>query len=89
MVLSDWPVSHVPERRRFETTVDGQLCVLDYRVEGRAAFMTHVGVPPPVEGRGIAAELTRTAVTWARSQGLDVVPVCPYVAAWMRRHPDA
>jgi predicted GNAT family acetyltransferase len=74
---------------RFEATVEGHLCVLDYRLEGSTVFMTHVGVPPPVEGRGIAGELTQTAVAWARAEGLEIVAACPYVAAWMGRHPEA
>lgn len=89
MDLSPPDVVHRPGEQRFESTVEGHRCVLRYRLEPGAAVMTHVGVPPPVEGRGIAAALTRTAVAWARSQGLEVVPVCPYVAAWMRRHPGA
>jgi hypothetical protein len=82
-------VEHVPERGRFQATVEGHTCVLEYRRAGSTAFMEHVGVPGPVEGRGIASALTRAAVEWARSEGLEIVALCPYVAAWMRRHPDA
>lgn len=77
------------DRCRFETSVEGHLCVLDYRLEGSTVFMTRVAVPPPVEGRGIAGALTQTAVAWARAEGLEIVATCPYVAAWMGRHPDA
>ena len=82
-------VEHVPDRGRFETEVEGHTCVLEYRREGSTALMEHVGVPGAVEGRGIASALTRAAVEWARSEGLEIVALCPYVAAWMRRHPDA
>jgi uncharacterized protein len=43
-------------------------------------------VPPPIEGRGIAARLTRTAVEWARSEGLEIDPQCSYVRAWLSRN---
>jgi len=82
-------VEHVPERGRFQAKVEGHTCVLEYRRAGTTAFMEHVGVPQAVEGRGIASGLTRAAVAWARSEGLEIVALCPYVAAWMRRHPDA
>ena len=82
-------IEHVPERGCFSTTVDGHRCVLEYRREGSTAFMDHVGVPGPVEGRGIASRLAGTAIAWARSEGLEIVARCPYVAAWMGRHPDA
>ena len=50
--------------------------------------MNHTGVPRPLEGRGIAAQLVATALAWARTQGHKVKPTCSYVAAYMRRHPE-
>jgi predicted GNAT family acetyltransferase len=73
--------------RRFETTVDGHVCVLDYRIRGRTLALDHAGVPRAVENRGIAGALTRFALDRARAQGMDVEPNCSYVAAWIRRHP--
>ena len=76
------------ERGRFETEVEGHLAVLDYIVEGEVVRMTHVGVPEAVGGRGIAGDLTRTALDWVRREGLAVRPECPYVKAWIEKHPD-
>jgi predicted GNAT family acetyltransferase len=73
---------------RFETVVDGQLAVLDYRREGNTLVLTHAGVPPPIEGRGIAAELTKAALESARENKLRVVAECSYVVAYLRRHPE-
>lgn len=75
-------------RSRFEATVDGQLCVIDYRLADGLLTLPSVRVDKSVEGRGIAAALTRAALDWARAQSLQVLPVCPYVIAWIRRHPD-
>jgi predicted GNAT family acetyltransferase len=72
---------------RFETTVDGQLCVLEYRIRGSTMFIDHTGVPQAVGGRGIAAALTQAALDDARADSMDVVPNCEYVAVWIRRHP--
>ncbi|HEV2621191.1 MAG TPA: GNAT family N-acetyltransferase [Frateuria sp.] len=84
----DLDIRHDPGAQRFETRVDGALCVLDYRLAGDSMTITHTGVPPAVEGRGIAAALTRAAMESARAQGLKVVPACSYAAAWLRRHPE-
>lgn len=81
-------IQHNPDRNRFETEVDGHECVLDYTLEGDVIAMTRVYVPPPVEGRGIAGAITRHALDYSRAQGWKVVPRCPYVAAWIKRHPD-
>lgn len=81
-------IRHAPERDRFETEVDGETCVLDYRLDDDVMAMKRVYVPKPVEGRGIASKLTRHALDHCREQGLKVIPACPYVAAWIRRHDD-
>jgi hypothetical protein len=81
-------IEHDVARQRFETTVDGQLCVADYELRGNVMWMTHTGVPAAVGGRGIAAELVRVALAWAEQQGFKVQPACSYVALYMRRHPQ-
>lgn len=81
-------IEHIPERSRFQTVVDGQTCVCDYQLAGGVMQLTHTGVPPAVEGRGIAAELVAAALAHAREHGLKVTPVCSYVQVYMRRHPE-
>lgn len=81
-------VVHDISRDCFETYVQGLRCELDYVLDGRVMRITHTGVPRSLEGRGIAAELVRTALSWARTQGLSVDPVCSYVGVYMRRHPE-
>jgi predicted GNAT family acetyltransferase len=81
-------VTHNEARQRFETTVEGQLCVADYQLRNDVMWMTHTGVPPAVGGRGIAAELVRVALAWAEQKGYRVEPSCSYVAVYMRRHPE-
>ena len=81
-------IHHNEAQQRFETTVDGQLCVADYRLRGDVMWMTHTGVPPAVGGRGIAAELVRVALAYAEGHGLKVEPSCSYVESYMRRHPQ-
>jgi len=81
-------VVHNPTASRFEATVEGHRCVADYRVHGGVMSIDHTYVPPPLEGRGIAAALVEAALAHARAQGLRVRPVCSYVAAYMRRRRD-
>jgi len=81
-------VTHNEARQRFETTVDGHLCVADYQRRGDIVWVSHTGVPEAVGGRGIAAELVRVALEWVEAQGLKVQPSCSYVAVYMRRHPE-
>ncbi|HSI59782.1 MAG TPA: GNAT family N-acetyltransferase [Ideonella sp.] len=81
-------IEHNPGASRFEAHVDGLLCDASYQMIGGVMWMTHTGVPPALEGRGIAAQLVGTALAYARAQGLKVKPTCSYVAAYMQRHPE-
>jgi predicted GNAT family acetyltransferase len=76
------------QRRRFELTVDGHLARADYVVDGDVITFTHTIVPPALEGRGIASRLIRHALSEARARGLRVVPQCPFVAAYIHKHPE-
>ena len=73
------------ERHRFELR-DGELVSrLVYRIEGNVIDLLHTEVPRPLEGRGIAHELTRAALEFAASNELLVRPTCPFVTNATRR----
>ncbi len=82
------PVNHDRSAHRFTTEVDGYRGVLDYTISDRVMTITHTGVPQPIAGRGIAAELMRAAVSAAREEGWTIEPACSYAAAYLRRHPE-
>ena len=73
----------------FYTEVDGNRACLDYRMAGKRMTITHIGVPPPIEGRGIAAQLMRAALAAARLKNWDVTPACSYAAAYVQRSKNA
>lgn len=81
-------IEHQPSAHRFELVVDGHVCELDYRDDGRTMTITHTGVPPEVGGRGIAGRLVQAAFDWARANGRKVVPACSYAAQWARKHTE-
>lgn len=81
-------VMHDPAARRFAVTLDGLGAELDYRLTPGVMHITHTGVPPALEGRGIAAAMTQAALAHARANGLKVDAQCSYAAAYLRRHPE-
>jgi predicted GNAT family acetyltransferase len=81
-------VIHNEEAQRFEATVNGLRALATYRRFPDKIILEHTKVPPPLEGNGLAAKLIRTALDFARANRLRVVPLCPYVAAYIRRHPE-
>lgn len=74
------------DEQRYEVHVEGEVAVLTYERHGKHITFLHTGVPPALEGRGIAGMLAHTALEAARADGLEVIPLCPYVAAYIRRH---
>jgi uncharacterized protein len=74
--------------QRWEAQVDGHIAVAEYRLRGDTIFFIHTEVPSELEGQGVASKLVKTALDDARTQHLAVVPFCPFVAGYIRRHPD-
>jgi predicted GNAT family acetyltransferase/glutaredoxin len=82
-------VVHVPEANRFELRLDGRLIGLAAyrRRNGRIAF-THTEVDPSCEGRGLGSRLAAAALEEASRESLEVVPLCPFIAHYIERHPE-
>ncbi len=75
-------------RNRFVVRSAGHEAVLDYQEFAEKVVFTHTGVPGALEGRGVGTALARAGLEWARAAGKRVVPVCPFVAAYVARHPE-
>ena len=81
-------VTRNPDRQRFETEAAGGTAVLEYKQAGDRITLTHTEVPEPARGQGIAQDLARSALDYARQHNLRVVPQCPVVARFIERHRD-
>lgn len=84
----DFKIENNAVASRFEVAVEGGIAVLDYCIEGDTVFLLYVEVPAAEQGRGIAGMLSRAALEFARDNLLKVVPRCPFIATYMRRHPE-
>lgn len=74
---------------RYEAWLDGTLAgVIDYQPRDGWLVLDHTEVLPAFEGRGVAARLVAAALDDIRGRSLFVTPECPYVAAFIRRHPE-
>jgi uncharacterized protein len=81
-------VADAPERSRFELVVDGELAgFAEYRLRPGRIVFTHTEVDEAHQGTGLAGRLAAAALDAARERGLEVTPLCPYIAGYIRRHP--
>jgi predicted GNAT family acetyltransferase len=89
MAESDLTIRDNPAKHRFEISLDdGSLAIAEYNLLPHSIVFTHTLVPPQFEGRGIGSALIRHALDSARERGLMVVPICPFFAAYFRKHAE-
>ena len=75
--------------RRYEARLGSEVVgFIDYRESPGRVKLLHTEVDPSMEGRGVASELVAWALDDIRRRGLSVVPICPFVLAYLRRHPE-
>lgn len=85
---ADLTITHNAETKRFETDLGGYPGVVEYMLaEPNTIIFSHTEVAPEIEGKGVAGQLAKAGLDYAREQGLDVMPLCPFIAAYIRRHP--
>jgi uncharacterized protein len=86
---ADIRVVDVPDRSRFEIRVDGEVAGFsEYRRRPGLIAFVHTLIDPRFEGQGLASQLVRTALSEARSDGLSVLPFCPFVQAYIAGHTE-
>ena len=86
--LDDVIVANNETAQRYEARVDGQLAVIIYQQLGDRIVFIHTEVPEALEGHGIAGKMAQFALDDARARHLAVIPRCPFVAGYIRRHPE-
>ncbi len=78
-----------PEELRYELVVDGEVRgEILYRRSPDRIVLVHTEVATALEGQGLASRLVRGALDDIRARGLRVVPICPFVRGYVRRHPE-
>jgi hypothetical protein len=75
-------------QQQFEVHEVGELAVLQYRFHEGVIWLMHTEVPAKLEGRGIASSLARFGLEWARQNHMKAKVVCPFVAVFLKRHPE-
>ena len=81
-------VRHNEGEHRFEIDLGDSKAIAQYRLSpGKIAF-THTEVPPAHEGQGLGSALIRAGLQYARDHALQVIPICPFFAAYMKKHEE-
>jgi len=86
--MNDYAVVNNRDAHRFEVDIEGELAVLEYSENADTVDLLHTEVPPSIEGRGVGGALAKAGLEYAKQAGKRVVPTCPFVRAYIKRHPD-
>jgi predicted GNAT family acetyltransferase len=82
-------VEHEPDKQRFVLRREGGEAELGYAPAGPDVLnFHHTYVPQEARGEGVGDVLVRGALDWARQNGKHIIPTCPFVHAWLEKHPD-
>lgn len=82
-------VRHDPENRQFTVEVDGEFAgKAEYRLRGETYLFTHTEVDSKFQRLGVANRLAEWALDYVRDQERTLVPLCPFIAAYIKRHTE-
>lgn len=88
--VTDVTVTKNAELNRYEARIDGELAgFAEYKLTDELVVFTHTEVDPAFEGKGVGGALAKFGLDDVRDEGTrKVMPLCPFIKAWIGRHPD-
>ena len=76
------------EKHRIEFQVNDKLSIIEYIYSPTSIYLTHTEVAPEIEGKGVASAIIEKTLGFIESENLKLVPLCPLVAAYIKKHPE-
>lgn len=81
-------VTHQPENNLFLIQIGENMAYQEYFKKGDEIIITHTEVPRELEGKGLGSLLAKNALNYAEENSLKLNPLCPFMAAYVRKHYD-
>ncbi len=76
------------DRKQFELSVEGFTARIEYMIMSNKIFLTHTEVPRELEGKGVGSKIVKLAFEEIEKRGLKLIPLCPFVAKYLTKHPE-
>lgn len=87
--MSEKKVVDNPKEHRYELLVDADVAgYVQYDEVATGVVLTHTEVLPEHEGKGYGSQLARGTLEAVRARGKKVIPVCHFIAGYLRKHPE-
>jgi len=88
MTTSNHPFHHYPDKSQFTLDWNGHTAWIDYDVRDDVWYLLHAEVPAALRGQGVGQVLVEKTYAYLREHGIASVPVCSYIQALVKRHPE-
>ncbi len=76
-------------KKRFEFHIENEIACIEYILAtGDVIYLTHTEVPRSLEGKGLGSAIIKKTLEYIREKGYQLVPLCPFVAAYIKMHPE-
>lgn len=75
-------------KKRYELQLEEGLAYIEYIKAQNKVYLTHTEVPRKAEGKGLGSRIVRLALKDIEDHGLELVPLCPFVALYLQKHPE-
>ncbi|WP_396589535.1 GNAT family N-acetyltransferase [Allomuricauda sp. R78024] len=85
---SDYLLIDNVEAKEFQFRIGESNARIEYIKAKEKIYLTHTEVPRDYEGKGVGSELIKQALEYIKARDLTLVPLCPFVAMYIKRHPE-
>ncbi|TXN35299.1 N-acetyltransferase [Flagellimonas hymeniacidonis] len=85
---SDYLLIDNAEAKEFQFSIGESIAKIEYIKAKEKIYLTHTEVPRDYEGKGIGSELIKQALEYIKVRDLTLIPLCPFVAMYIKRHPE-
>lgn len=75
------------EAKQFELNIEGKTARIEYALMGNKIIFNHTEVPIGLEGKGVGSKIVELALKNIEERNLKLIPLCPFTAAYIKRHP--
>ncbi|WP_316821248.1 GNAT family N-acetyltransferase [Pedobacter gandavensis] len=82
------PLIKHAEEHRFELKVGEYTAFIEYKERDKKIWLIHTESPVELQGKGAATAVIEKTLAYIEDNGYKLIPLCPLVAAYLKRHPD-
>lgn len=87
-MIEDYKLIDNKENNRYELQIDGKIAEIDYIKSDGEIYFVHTEVPASLGGKGVGSQLAEKALEDVDRQELRLVPLCPFIAGYIKKHPE-